>query len=169
MGQKPCFCGTTQIDALQRPLCSQPNSRASVITGEEPVACYSAAAFRTALGSPFHRTPIAAIPPSAALYPCAFSMYSSASSVCFFILYQAVLLLSSRFLHFFCLHFYLSYSPAYTRSCPAARGAVCLYRVFCLCRRFPSFFRFVSHLFRIHIFILVFLVFLPCFPARFFL
>ena len=34
---------------------------------------------------------------------------------------------------------------------------------------FPSFFRFVSHLFRIHIFILVFLVFLPCFPARFFL
>lgn len=142
MGQKPCFCGTTQIDALQRPLCSQPNSRASVITGEEPVACYSAAAFRTALGNPFHRTPIAAIPPSAALYPCAFSMYSSASSVCFFILYQAVLLLSSRFLHFFCSHFYPSYSPAYAAPCPATRGAVCLYRAFCLCRRFSVLFSF---------------------------
>ena len=164
LGQKPCFCGTTQIDALQRPLCSQPNSRASVITGEEPVACYSAAAFCTALGSPFHRTPITAIPPSAALYPCAFSMYSSASSVCFSILYQAVLLLSSSFLY---LHFYLSYSPAYTRSCPTVRGAVCLYHAFCLCRCFSILFRFVSRLFRIHIFILVFLVFLPCFPARF--
>lgn len=60
----------------------------------------------------------------------------------FFILYQAVLLLSSRFLHFFCSHFYPSYSPAYTRSCPAARGAVCLYRAFCLCRRFSVLFSF---------------------------
>ena len=60
----------------------------------------------------------------------------------FFILYQAVLFLSSRFLHFFCSHFYPSYSPSYAAPCPATRGAVCLYRALCLCWHFSVLFSF---------------------------
>ncbi len=41
MGQKPpCFCDTTQIGALQRPLATRTIIRAPVDNGWEPVGVY---------------------------------------------------------------------------------------------------------------------------------